>query len=109
MFVRLSVCLVIATSLVLCVAPIGATLGPSGIERHNSLMEAQGWGVTIPLAVPVLLAALPLAPLPVRLKAPACVVSALLLLCFVFLASPSIGMFYAPIAFLMIIAAMRLR
>ena len=81
MLVKLSFFLAIVASGVLCLAPTVSTLstpGPIGI-RHVSLLESQGWSVTIPLAIPVLLAAWPLAPLPARLTAAARIVSAALL------------------------------
>ncbi len=109
MFVKLSFFLAIVASGGLCLAPTAATLstpGPIG-TRHVNLLESQGWSVTIPLAIPILLAAFPLAPLPERLNAAARVVSGTLLSCFVMLGLPSIGIFYAPSAVVMIIAAVR--
>jgi len=98
MLVKLSLLLAIVASGVLCLAPTVATLstpGPIG-TRHVNLLESQGWSVTIPLAIPILIAALPLAPLPERLDAAARVASATLLSCFVMLGLLSIGIFYAP-------------
>ncbi len=109
MLVKLSFSLAIIASGVLCLAPTGATLstpGPIG-PRYVNLLESQGWSVTIPLAIPILLAALPLAPLPERLNAAARLVAATLLSCFVMLGLLSIGIFYAPSAVVMIIAAAR--
>jgi len=104
--VKLSFFLAAVASVVLCFGPTVATLGPNGSDRV-SLLENQGWGVMITLAIPVLLAALPLAPLPARLKAAARVVSAALLLCFVALGVLTVGIFYVPSAALMIIAAVQ--
>lgn len=108
MFVKLSFSLAIVAFGLLCFGPTVATLGLSGAGR-SSLLENQGSAVIIPLLIPVLLAALPLARLPAARKTTVCVVSAVLLSCFVVVGRLSIGMFYAPSAALMVIAAVRNR
>jgi hypothetical protein len=83
-------------------SPAGGTVRSA---RSMTLVQSQGPYVLIPLAIPVLLAGIPLVFGWKRPRRVALTVAGLLLLIFVVLSLPSIGMFYLPAAVAMLAAA----
>jgi hypothetical protein len=71
-------------------------LPPTPGRHRATLWEVNGPGVLAPLAVPVVLTALPLAASWTPLRTPARVLAAVLLTGFVLVAGFSIGLFYLP-------------
>jgi hypothetical protein len=72
---------------------------------HRTLLEANGPGVLVPMLIPVVLTALPLLRFVSATRRRLEVISAMLLLVFVVVGALSIGLFYAPSAMAMLIAA----
>lgn len=117
--------LALVASLVLLFAPTGTSVSacsrtvngspnvrsqpvqqPCGTRvSHPSLVQSQGWGVAIPLAVPVAIAAAGLAVQRTRLRRPGSIVAGILLSILVVLGAFSIGIFYLPAAVAMFLAA----
>ena len=100
------------TSTVCSVRPTPALTGgapgsPACISRvtHPSLLDDQGWGVAVPLSIPVLVAGLPLAVVRTRAWRPAAIAAACLLMAFAILGAASVGIFYLPSGVAMIVAA----
>lgn len=108
MFVTLSVFLAIVASAVFCYPRLWQRSDrPERGMRAFSRAKAGASRLAWPSLI--LLAGLPLAPLPARLKAAARIVSAALLECFVVLGLLSVGILYSPSAAFLIIAAVRSR
>ncbi len=89
--------------------PGGAQASPTCISRvtHTSLVDDQGWGVAVPLSIPVVVAGIPLALAGTRAWRPAAIAAACLLMAFAILGAASVGIFYLPSAVAMIVAASR--
>jgi hypothetical protein len=83
-------------------SPTGGTVRSA---RSMTLVQSQGPHVLIPLAIPVVLAGIPLAFGWTRPRRVTLIVAGLLLLIFVVLSLPSIGMFYLPATVAMLAAA----
>jgi hypothetical protein len=87
--------------------PGGAQASPTCISRvtHPSLVDDQGWGVVVPLSIPVVVAGIPMALARTRAWRPAAITAACLLTAFAILGAASVGIFYLPSAVAMIVAA----
>jgi hypothetical protein len=85
-------------------SPAGVTASGT---RSSTLVQSDGWTVLLPLAVPVLLAAAPTVLRRPRARRAALLAAGVLLPVFVILAAASIGLFYAPAALAMVVAAIR--
>lgn len=72
---------------------------------RRTLLEVDGPGVLVPLLIPVILSALPLVRLASASRRCLAVISAVLLLGFVVVGVLSVGLFYAPSAMAMLVAA----
>ena len=100
-----------AAALTLLFAPLGTSVAPvpggSGrpneVIAHPSQLEVDGWDAAIPLAVPVLIAAIPLS-VRGRWKRSVRVATAVLLGAFVIAGILSVGQFYLPATVAMIVA-----
>jgi hypothetical protein len=121
----LSFALALVASLILLFVPTGTTsssfcsvapapTSPGGTpgsptctssETHPSLVDEQGWGVAIPLSIPVVVAGIPVAVTKTRARRPASIAATSLLLAFTILGAASVGIFYLPSAVAMIVAA----
>ena len=89
------------------VTPGGAVVQRTNEIRRATLVEVNGPRVLRVLAVPVVLAALPLAANWTRLRTAARALAALLLTGFALVTGFSIGLFYLPTAGAMVAAALR--
>jgi len=83
----------------------GTLLDAEIIVAHGTLLDVDGIGVVVPLLVPIVLTALPLLRTRYATRRRLEMVSAILLLVFVVGGALSIGLFYAPSAMAMLIAA----
>jgi hypothetical protein len=102
-----------STTVSACFSPVtgqaeGASASPAepcspGVS-HQSLLESQGWGVAIPLLVPVLISGIALSLARMRVWRAALVTAAWLLFGFVLVGGFSIGPFYLPSALAMFVA-----
>jgi hypothetical protein len=121
----LSFALALVVSGILLVVPIGTTSSTvcsvrstpalpvsipgtpmcSSRVTHPSLVDDQGWGVAVPLAIPVAVAGFPLALARTRARKAAAIVAACLLMAVAILGAASVGIFYLPSAVAMIVAA----
>jgi hypothetical protein len=85
------------------------SIGPDGRVVHDirsrTLVQSQGWGVMGVLAIPVVLAAMPLLPRGRDRRRRAFVAAGALLCVFVGLSLPSVGLFYLPAAIAMVVGA----
>ena len=107
--------LAVAATVALLVVPTGREASgggsPAGVTasgtRSSTLVQSDGWTVLLPLAVPVLLAAAPTVLRRPRARRAALLAAGVLLPVFVILAAASIGLFYAPAALAMVVAAIR--
>lgn len=118
-WVSISLALAVAVSVLLLFVPLSTSLGavdthPSPrpgssegtqtrVTRHT-LPEAEGWGVTGVLLIPVALCAAPLL-IPRRIRRPVMVTATTLLGAGVIIGSASIGLFYLPTVITMAVAA----
>jgi hypothetical protein len=109
-----SLLLVVVASLVLLFAPTGTSetgCSPSGVCRprvaHPSLVDVQGWGVAVPLSVPVAVVGVAVALRRTRVGRTAAVAAGVLLSGFVLLSALSVGVFYLPGAVAMFVSAGR--
>lgn len=75
---------------------------PTITETRTTLIQENGWGVLLPVTTPVLIC---VAAWLLHRKRPARSIAAILITAFVVVAGFSIGLFYAPSAVAMIIAA----
>ena len=105
--------LAVLAALALLTLPIereeSARMTPAGqtvrTTRSMTLWQSQGPGVLVPITIPIILVALPLAFEKTRWHRVTVVMFAALLLVFVVLGSPSIGLFYLPAAAVLAVAA----
>lgn len=86
----------------------GATPSTQSRDERQSIVESQGWGVTVALAVPVVICAAPLL-FGGRRRRVATIVATVLLTAGVVVGAASVGMFYLPSAVLMVVAAVKAR
>ncbi len=107
--------LAVVTAVALLVVPTGreesVSVSSSGettrSSRSTTLVQSDGWGALVPLAIPVLLAGVPPAFRRSRWRGVALAAASVLLLAFVVLSAASIGLFYLPVAGTMVAAAIR--
>jgi hypothetical protein len=87
----------------------GASGSPTCASRvtHPSLVDDQGWGVAVPLSIPVVVAFVPWALARTRAWRPAVIAAAALMMTFAILGAASVGIFYLPSAVAMVVAASR--
>jgi hypothetical protein len=105
--------LAVVTAVALLVVPTGreesVSVGSSGemtrSSRSTTLVQSDGWGALVPLAIPVLLAGVPPVFRRSRWGGVALAAAGVLLLAFVVLSAASIGLFYLPVAGAMVAAA----
>ena len=105
--------LAVVTAVALLVVPTGreesVSVGSSGemtrSSRLTTLVQPDGWGALVPLAIPVVLAGVPPASRRSRWRGVALAAASVLLLAFVVLSAASIGLFYLPVAGAMVAAA----
>ena len=105
--------LAVVTAVALLVVPTGreesVSVGFSGEMTHSSwsttLVQSDGWGALVPLAIPVVLAGVPPAFRRSRWRGVALAAASVLLLAFVVLSAASIGLFYLPVAGAMVAVA----
>jgi hypothetical protein len=105
--------LAVVTAVALLVVPTGreesVLIGSSGemtrSSRSTTLVQSDGWGALIPLAIPVVLAGVPPAFRRSRWRGVVLAAASVLLLAFVVLSAASIGLFYLPVAGAMVAAA----
>ncbi len=95
--------LFVPTATTLTATPAGSSSAP--VVTHESLLEHEGSGVLVVLALPVLLAALGAAPGRRRGRS----LAAVLLWAFAAVGAASVGLLYAPAAVAMTVAAFRAR
>jgi hypothetical protein len=73
---------------------------------HRSFLQEQGWGVVVPLSVPILISGIALSLAGTRFRRVAFITAASLLFGFFVLTGFSIGLFYLPSAIAMFVAAL---
>jgi len=100
-------------AVVLLVFPTGryesGSAGPGGVSVQTTgsttLVQSDGWGVLVPLSIPVVIAGVPLALSRTRWRRGALVAASVLLVIFVVLGAASVGLFYLPAAVATVAAA----
>ena len=105
--------LAVVTAVALLMVPTGReesiSVGSSGemtrSSRSTTLVQSDGWSALVPLAIPVVLAGVPPAFRRSRWPGVALAAASVLLLAFVVLSAASIGLFYLPMAGVMVAAA----
>ena len=105
--------LAVVTAVALLMVPTGReesiSVGSSGemtrSSRSTTLVQSDGWSALVPLAIPVVLAGVPPAFRRSRWRGVALAAASVHLLAFVVLSAASSGLFYLPMAGVMVAAA----
>lgn len=95
-----------AVSVAMLFLPLISTADSGGAAERQSLLERDGAGAAAALALPVLLAAVPLL-VPARHRRLAAIVVAVLFSLGALVSAASVGLFYLPSAALLVVAAIR--